>query len=189
MVEKWNLCSYASTEFHRSEKNCFQIFPNCCQWELFTYDGWEKRTLASSWSLSITFLLLQPCYIFYHLTEAKIFLFFGPSAGHLYLSAAQQIFLYSACCKFSAHMGESHKAERKNMQNLVLYPSDTITRAGLYVFFWIQWSVSPTIGWIFARINTSEKWDDNKWRRRSLLSDEISSATDVMMLVGWRLKL
>ena len=121
------------------------------------------------------------------LTEAKIFLFFGPSAGHLYLSAAQQIFLYSACCKFSAHMGESHKAERKNMQNLVLYPSDTMTRAGLYVFFWIQWSVSPTIG--FARINTSEKWDDYKWRRRSLLSDEISSATDVMMLVGWRLKL
>ena len=162
MVEKWNICRCASTEFHKSEKkNSFQIFPNCCQWELFTYDGWEKRTLhrAEAWASLFScgsLVIFSTIWARKALTEAKIFLFFGPSAGHLYLSAAQQIFLYSACCKFSAHMGESHKAERKNMQNLVLYPSDTMTRAGLYVFFWIQWSVSPTIGWIFARINTSE---------------------------------
>ena len=77
---------------HRSEKNSFQIFPNCCQWELFTYDGWEKRTFASSWSLSITFLLWQPCYIFYHLGLEKLWLrpkYFSSSVPALVICICQ----------------------------------------------------------------------------------------------------
>ena len=52
------------------------------------------------------------------LTEGKIFLFLGPSAGHLYVSPVSQIFLYSSSqiCRSD----ERHTKQKANMQHSVL---------------------------------------------------------------------
>ena len=82
----------ASTEFHKSEKKLFSDFSKLLPVRTFHLWWLGKTNLASSWSLSITFLLWQPCYIFYHLGLEKLWLrpkYFSSSVPALVICICQ----------------------------------------------------------------------------------------------------